>query len=179
MLPPLLPPKLCPSSCLGMLWQNKPTTCWWIIQIWLSDACRRSCMGEIVITASKPLPPDDWTSNPTNYHPPPCSAKWEEEIQAPADIILKLLQSTLLLCNDGGDGVHQFVLHWKVNDSCSSSQGQWQPDDWSHGTNKVLQLMIIARRQRAKGDKYIIFIFYLFDMFSFVCTNNKIPIGWI
>lgn len=39
-------PHPCLPSRLGMLWQNKPTTCWWIIQIWLSDVWRRSCKGE-------------------------------------------------------------------------------------------------------------------------------------
>lgn len=39
--PPTAEP--CLLSCLGMLWQNKPTTCWWIIQIWLSDVWRLSC----------------------------------------------------------------------------------------------------------------------------------------
>lgn len=90
----------------------------------LTQWCMKSCERDAVITTGKP-PSSSWLNPQSNQLPSTplqlLSTVWEgEEIGAADYIILKLLQSKLLQCKDGGDGIYQFIVQEKVNYCCLS-----------------------------------------------------------
>lgn len=90
----------------------------------LTQRCMKSCERDAVITTGKP-PSSSWLNLQSNQLPSTplqlLSTVWEgEEIGAADYIILKLLQSKLLQCKDGGDGIYQFIVQEKVNYCCLS-----------------------------------------------------------
>lgn len=83
--------KPCPPSCLRMLWQNKSTTCWWIIEILLNDVWKQSFKS-----GGYWNPAPHWLNFQLNHFqcvsPHVSSFLSEEELEVTAHVILKVLQ---------------------------------------------------------------------------------------